>query len=172
MAALIWYHGGSKISSFETLKLDRDRDVDQNASGPGLYWTTDRKEAARYGTNLYQASTKSWFRTMPNKPSTPVFAKKIFNAASKQSQNEFLKNFDGDSVDKALISYLRKNSMLDTAVLLYHDLFRYNADEYAKAMRTLYDGVVVAFPKTEFSGPRKHLIVWSLDKISIKEIAK
>lgn len=170
MASIIWYHGGPKLSDLKHLRWDRERNKqDQNAEGPGLYWTTDLQEAKRYGSYLYHGTTRPGFRVLPQTKPTLAFAKQVFRVSSKQRQNDFLQEWDDQPLDKVLASYTHHDTMIDAAVLLYHDLFRYNADEYVHAMSTLYDGAVISFKKTAFSGPRKHLVCWSPEKMTIQE---
>lgn len=169
MASIVWYHGGPRLTDLRTLKWDRDRNVDQNANGPGLYWTTDREESQKYGQYHYRGTTNAGWRFMPNRPATAAFVKSLFDAASKERREAFLENWIDQTVTQALQNYVRHNTMLDASVLLYHDLFSYDADEYVRAIRTLYDGVIVSFPKTTFSAARKHLICWSPEKMTFKD---
>ena len=68
--------------------------------------------------------------------------------------------------------YSHQTSLLDAYVTLYHDLFRYNSEEYIAAVRSLgYDGFTVERGKTGGSKRRRHLIIWNLRALAIQEIS-
>lgn len=166
-----WFHGGPKLTDLDSLTWDRERNVrDQNAAGPGMYWTRSEREAAGYGTHLYRATTKPGFRWMPQRP-TREFAMQLFSQATEARKQQFLENWPDSNATAALSNYVHQDTMLDTAILLYHDLFQYNAEEYVVAIRMLFDGVRVAGQGNHStSDPRgEHLVCWSPRKLVIDE---
>lgn len=169
---LRWYHGDtSSRASFLDQKWDRDRTTaSANENGPGLYFTSSYEEAATYGPYVYEGEPKESFRMMPKRKPTMSFLMDIFRSANDDDKETFLSNWgiDGVSESKAKIAlskYLGQNTMHDAAVSLYGDLIR-RPEEWVEAMRFAgYDGVVV-----DRSYGKKHLVVWSPEKLKIYEV--
>ena len=173
----IWYHGGHRISDWDDLRWDRDRTTSSlNAEGPGMYWTTDPKEALSYGGVLYEGVTKDSFSAMPKRRATLAAMRSLFDLAEPEDQEIFLSNWALEPpVSKAdvlriLGKYTHQNTMHDSFTSLYGDLFRYRANAYVEAMRSLgFDGVVVAKGTSGGSAKRKHLILWQPRAMLIQE---
>ena len=170
----VWYHGGPKLTYLDAIKWDRERGIrDQNAAGPGLYWTLDPREASGYGEHLYRATTKRGFRFMPAGRPSMLCVGRLFDLAPRHRQEQFLENWPDHSLADALANYTREQTMLDAAVVLYHDLFQYNAAEYVEAMRQIYDGarVIGSGGQHGRAGSRgRHLVVWAPDKMIIEAV--
>jgi hypothetical protein len=164
-AGKVWYHGGPKLEYLDAIRWDRERGEDGNAAGPGMYWTVDPQEASRYGQHLYRATAKRGFRVMPKRRPTMAFVRSLFDAAPPEDRSMFLEDWADRSAGEALAAYAREETMLGAAVMLYHDLFRYDAAAYVAAMRTHYDGV-------RAGQDDRHLVVWSPEKLVIAEVPR
>lgn len=164
---IIWYHSGPELSYLSKIRWDRHRNEDQNAEGPGLYWTTDPKEALRYGKHLYQGTTKRGFRFVPKGKPTLSLLLRIYETAPAANRLQFIEDFGDVQPKEALSSYANQPTILDACILLYHDLFGYDADAYVKSMQNFYDGFIA-----HGGHPRKsdHLIAWSPEKMTIKKV--
>lgn len=165
----VWYHGGTRISNWSTLRWDRERfSGDPNAEGPGMYWTSDLAEARRYASQqdpvIYHAFKGPKFRTIPARATISLLLK-VYRAASRDDQEVFLSNWGMEwpgNPSSALRNYMNKGTFHAALMLLYSDLFRYDADSFVKAMRSLnYDGFVVHREN------RDHLVVWNTDALDI-----
>jgi len=179
----LWYHGGPRISSGSVMSWDRDRSKsDLNAEGPGMYFTTDFDEAAGYthghanGT-IYKAKMAASFHLLPKKRPSLATLEALYELASPESQEVFLSNWSIEypapkaEVRKALTPYTHQDSLHDALVTLYHDLFRYDAEEYVGAMQSLgFDGVAIGKGTTGGSRKRLHLIVWNPGAMHLEEV--
>lgn len=179
--SVLWYHGGPRVTDWSSLRWDRDRSQsDLNAEGPGLYFTNDFDEAAGYIGNgvILRGKTKPSFRFLPKKRPSPATLEALYTAASAESQEIFLSNWGVEwpaskhEVTRALSQYTKQPSLLDAAVLLYHDLFRYDSKAFVEAMFSLgFDGFIVDKGRSPHGKqPRKHLIVWNPRAITIEEL--
>jgi hypothetical protein len=172
-----WYHGGPRMTNWSESNWDRDRtESDLNAEGPGIYFTSDQEEAESYmrGSNatLYSAEI-SGFNSLPQKKPTKTFLLNLFNSASDEHKETFLSNWGLENTENPITGlnhYIHQNTMLDAAVVLYHDLFQYDAHEYIQAMVSMgFDGVIIDKGTTGGSKKRQHLIVWNPKKLYIQE---
>lgn len=177
----VWYHGGPRITDWGTLRWDRDRgESDLNAEGPGLYLTTDFDEAAGYMARgvIIKAKTRPGFRFVPKKRPSITTLRALYDATGTENQEIFLGNWGIEKhpapphvVQSALAHYTNQDSLIDAAVTLYHDLFRYDAKAFVEAMVGLgFDGFVVEKGTTGGSRRRKHLIVWNPRALQVEEL--
>lgn len=172
----VWYHGGPKITSLDALTWDREYGVrDQNAAGPGMYWTMNPREAAGYGGHLYRATLRPGFRLMPARAASVAFVRRVF-AAAGPARVRYLLEDHGEANEPGLRErvvgiYADHDSMLDASIVLYHDLFHHDPNDYVAAMRRLYDGARVVGGGNHNAAGRDgtHLVVWSPAKLTIEE---
>lgn len=168
-----WYHGGPKIRPGSVMSWDRDRSrQDLNAEGPGMYFTSSYDEANGYAHAhphgvVYRGKMKRDFHLLPKKGANLATLRALYELATPESKEVFLSNWSieypapaGD-VLRALEPYTRERSLHDALVTLYHDLYRYDANEYVRSLEVLgFDGV--AFDKGIIDGHhRLHLVVWN-----------
>lgn len=180
---MTWYHGGSQIHDWRALRWDRDRaTASGNAEGPGMYWTTDRDEAERYvqpdDPVIYAAQMRPGFKLAPARPTLPLLLG-LYAAASEDAQAVFLSNWGHEwpapvaVVRQVLTPYTRQATFMDAAITLFHDLFRYDADAYVRALVGLgFDGFIVEKGTTGGSARRQHLIVWNPFELAITHVGE
>jgi len=183
MTALRWYHGGPRIVDWAHVRWDRERGTsDGNAEGAGMYWTTDPDEAWGYARGpdavVYEATTRDSFNKLPRRKPSMRDLRSLFDYATAEDQEIFLSNWNVESpasqrqIDGALHPYTGQTVLFDAYVTLYHDLFRYNAEAYVEAMRSLgYDGYIIEKGTTGGSKRRKHLVLWQPRALDIQEIS-
>jgi hypothetical protein len=155
-----WYHG-DKVAYRRfprDWKWDRDRTThSMNEEGPGIYFTTKYEQAASYGPTVVEVVLPKSFRLMPKKKASMTELKRFFEQADEDDKDIFLSNWNYAPAQEVLQKYSRQTTLHDALITLYADLFRYDADAWIQAVRTLgYDGVVI-----EKSYGVKHLIVWN-----------
>jgi hypothetical protein len=183
MTPQIWYHGGKLVSDWSRLRWDRERSVqDLNAAGPGMYWTTDPKEASGYAEEgplgvVYEGVMRRGFRKLPEVQATRALPKlqALYARAPEDSQATFLSNWSlehpasAHEVRSTMQRYAYSNSLFDALVALYHDLFQYDADAYVRALQALgYDGYILDKGVRGMPGRRKHLILWNPSAMDIR----
>jgi len=167
----LWYHGGPLIEDWSEIRWDRERgSADPNAEGPGMYWTTSLEEARGYGRHLYLAKMLPGFRLMPGHKKrglSPRELRTIYAMGRPDDQEIFLSNWNVEwpgsprLLDEVLEHYARQRDVLGTFVTLYHDLFRYDAGAFIRAMIALgYDGHSVLKGKASQREIR-HLVVYN-----------
>lgn len=179
MKKIVWYHGGTTVQDWAYYRWDRDRTTsDGNQEGPGMYWTTDLEEAQRYIADengaLYTGAMKDGFRLLPKRPSLGILMK-LYQEADEEYQQAWLSNWDIElpasykEIEVIMKKYNSQSSMLDAAVTLFHDLFRFNANEYVRALQAIgFDGAVVARGTTGGSRRRQHLILWNIRAMDMR----
>lgn len=176
----VWYHGDAqKNRDFSVHTYDRNISSQAaNAAGPGIYFTSDREDASRYG-HLYSARMKPGFRIVPYLPAKRFkdVLKAIYDSADEDSKEVFLSNWgEGATFDEVFPQY-SKNTVVDTILDFNIDLFRNNSDAYVAAMRKHFDGFVLrAYGqfhtlKDAPKGTDKtfHLVVFNPDALDIRE---
>lgn len=144
----VWYHGDtSRRRNFNNQDMDRDHTKDPNAMGPGIYWTSDKRQAAGYaGSNgwVYEATIK----TVASKllyDDKPRPSSKDLEWLIEQSDNPdgFLTNWGFDpgymsrkqAMKDALRAYGSSHAMIDAVLGIYHDCYgRENANAWTKNM--------------------------------------
>jgi hypothetical protein len=184
MTVLRWYHGGPRIADWNRIRWDRERgSSDLNAEGAGMYWTTDPDEAWGYTHGapdpvVYEATFHPGFKHLPRRKPTMKDLRALFDYATAEDQEIFLSNWNIETpasqtqIDSALRRYSHQQVLFDAYVTLYHDLFRYDADAYVSALRSLgYDGYVLEKGTTGGSRRRKHLVLWQPRALDIQEIS-
>lgn len=176
-----WYHGGPKIRPGSVMSWDRDRSQqDLNAEGPGMYFTSSYDEANGYAHGhkngvVYRSKMKKGFKLLPKKGANLPTLRALYQLATPESKEIFLSNWSVEypasegQVLQALMPYTRERSLHDALVTLYHDLYRYDANEYVTSLSTIgFDGV--ALDKGVIDGHRRlHLVVWNPGAMDLEE---
>jgi hypothetical protein len=174
----IWFHGDTaKRTRFDDQHMDRDRTKDRNAQGPGIYWTSDKKEAKGYAYPkgyIYTAEIKSVKFIHDRKPK--VDPKKVeWLIEHSYDPDGFLANWGFDpghmSRERAMTDALRNYaypgySLSDAALMLYNDCYgRERANQFTRNMVRMG---VNAFLHKESAV--KHLIVYNPKIIKVRRI--
>jgi hypothetical protein len=167
-----WFHGDTdERTHFRDQRWDRDHNTrSPNVEGPGLYFTNDRSDAESYGGFLYEMNLHPSFKLMPRKKPTLAFLRTFWEMANEVDRELFLSNwgFENDTnPDQALKKYLGQDTMHNAAVALYGDMIRDPAEWVAAVRATGYDGVVIDRNTAWGHRNRKHLVIWSPEKMSI-----
>lgn len=162
----IFYHGGNIIEDFSKLVYDRDRSMDLNAEGPGLYFTNDLDEASVYGEVVYKTKLIPGLKVIKesDKPTLSIL-KKFLSYSSNEDKEMFLSNWgENPNINEVLANYINDNSLIEAFILLYHDLLSYSSSKYINIMIKLgYDGYLID------KGDRKHLVVYNVSKFDIEQ---
>lgn len=169
--ATVWYHGDSiKRTTFQGQKMDRDRGAQSggNENGPGIYWTSEYEEAQGYGKVVHHATMKvSKARLLTDKTKATVKnVTALINACDPTRRDDALTNWaetTREAFHLAVQAYVNISTFADAAVSIYHDIFGYDADAWAKAM------VAIGFDAYQPS-KRPHFVVYNPAVIqSVKE---
>jgi hypothetical protein len=90
-----WYHGDAvQRESFFGQKMDRDSDRDPNAVGPGIYWTSDERQAHFSNPLVLEFNTEDC--TSYDDHSWKAILSKHFKAKGKRLTTKLLKaGYDG-----------------------------------------------------------------------------
>lgn len=172
---MIWYHGTSTpIPDFaDQLRYDRARgQADPNAEGPGWYWTSSKDDAAYYGRLLYQGKyEKSLGLLQVRDPVDVISLMRFAESANREEKESFLSNwseakFSSNLFKRIIREHYTNGDMLECMVVLYHDLFRWDADRYVLAASSVADGVRV--PKKDVT----HLVVWRPETIVYEKVSR
>jgi hypothetical protein len=146
-----------------------------------MYWATDLDEAARYVSKtdpvVYQATFRPGFKLAAGRPRMDTLVA-LYGCASEEDQAVFLSNWGIEHpapvpvVEQALRAYTHQDTILNAAVTLYHDLFRYDDNAYVTAMRDCanFDGAVVPRGETGGSQRRDHLVLWNIRAVDLAEM--
>lgn len=141
-APTVWYHGDpSKRTSFASQKMDRDRQNERggNENGPGIYWTSEYDEAESYGKVIHHAMMKVLKARLltDTTKATPQNVAKLISLCDKAKRDDALQNWaetTEEALPLAIRAYVGMRTFADAAVAIYHDIFGYEADPWAKAM--------------------------------------
>ena len=160
------YHGGpERRSSWDDQRWDRERYTSSlNEAGPGIYFTDKLSEAQGYGPVVYKAQMRQSFRLMPKKrPSM----QKLLTFASRAPEDDlyyFRSNWNDQPLRQILTQYAEQDTLHDSLLSLYGDLYR-NPGDWVKAVLHLgYDGILVDRVGCT------HLVVWNPKKLDLEEM--
>jgi hypothetical protein len=163
----IYYHGGKEITDISSLKYDRDRSsADLNAEGPGFYLTSDLSEAETYGDVVYKTILPDSLNLITNEKPKLSILKRFYKLASDDRKYIFLSNYgENVSPDFVLKQYVKEDLLIDSLILLYHDLLQYNSKEFVDIMIKLgYDGYKVDKNKGT------HVIMYNVSVLDLEKI--
>ena len=142
VAPKVWFHGDPiKRTSFQGQKMDRDRQSERggNLDGPGIYWTSEYRQAESYGKVIHHATMKvSKGRLLTDKTkATPQNVANLISLCDKTQRDAALQNWaetSKEALPLAIKAYVDKSTFADASIAIYHDIFGYEADHWAKAM--------------------------------------
>ena len=169
-AVTTWFHADTSASrgDFSDQRWAREKSLDPNQEGPGLYFTSEEKDASRYGGHLYSATLSKSFRRMPKKPAPTRFLHSMYAQASAEDKELFLSNWGHETespqaIADALSSY-QNMTVHEAAVSLYGDMIR-DANMWVRAVvKSGYDGVTLKRKGVQ------HLVVWNPKKMTITKV--
>ncbi len=166
----IWYHGdAARRSGFSDQRMDRPRDQDQNAMGPGIYWTRDLEQARGYAfpKGYVYAARMNTTRSRVIGESTPPQRGKVLALlaqATPENREAGLSDWDENPVrarENLIRACLANERMLDAMLEVYRGFFT-TPEEYAAAVvQAGFDAFVHELPEVD------HLIVWNPSIIDV-----
>ena len=175
----IWYHGDiSKRRSFQGQRMDRDQHVDPNAKGPGVYFTSDKRQAAGYASPngyIYTCEIKTSKIVKDRTRIKPQLVRKMIELAPDTDMG--LSNWgygaEGETpierekaLRRAIEAYVGfSDSLIDALLTIYGDFYgRSDANIWAANM------VKIGIDAYEHKlSAVRHLIVYNTSKIKIIE---
>ena len=165
------YHGSdTKISSFVDDFVGGKNATDQE--GPGIYFTTSKENAQRYGENIYVATLMPR-KLLSEKPSGGSYAELLKLAKMAPEWEDTAQNWDENpsvGIVKAVKDAIQYNeNEKDRFLQIWIDFYRNNPRDYVKnCVKLGYDGIVVDRESMYIDEPIKHYIVYNASIIQVR----
>ena len=147
--------------------MDRDRSVDLNENGPGIYFTSEIDEAKKYGDWIHTVKinvNKKRLLTDTTK-STIKLVNDLIMQCPKETRDMALTNFGEKNALSIAINAYKNLTFIEAAISIYHDIFNYDANTWTKAM------VTIGFDAYQPSN-RPHMIIYNSSIIEILSAIK
>jgi hypothetical protein len=150
--------------------MDREQGIDQNALGPGVYFTRDKTQAIGYAEStgfLYSVkiNTSAERILVESKKPDRKRLSRFIDLAPKESRYYGLTNWDVDPVQAkslAISAYAKFEDELGALLGIYHDFYGSDWKSYARSMTSIgYDAYLHHLPAVD------HLIVFNPKVIKI-----
>ena len=161
------YHGSeSVIKKFSDNFVGKEDATDQE--GAGIYFTTDYKEAKRYGNYIYKVSIEGNF-LFNNKSKNNINLQELVKLIKMKDQWEmdaqnYSPNPEQGALKAASMSMKYNDSEVEVFQQIEADFYRYDPVNYVRNMTKLgYDGIVVDREEGQ------HIIVFNPSVIKISK---
>jgi hypothetical protein len=165
------YHGSpTDFKKFSDEFVGGDEATDQE--GPGVYFTTNRENAAAYGGNLYTAKLNGNFITDESASANANEAHIEQLIRMAEDWQSHAQNW-GEDPESAIYSSISdmfeyNDNEKDVFLQVWIEYYRYDAVNFVRNMTKLgYDGVVV--DRTDDRGINKHIIVYNPSTITLTD---
>lgn len=165
------YHGSpTDFKKFSDEFVGGDEATDQE--GPGVYFTTNRENAAAYGGNLYTAKLNGNFITdeSASDNANEAHIEQLIRMAEDWQSHAQNWGEDPESAIYSSISdmFEYNDNEKDVFLQVWIEYYRYDAVNFVRNMTKLgYDGVVV--DRTDDRGMNKHIIVYNPSTITLTD---
>ena len=165
------YHGcDTKISSFVDDFVGGKNATDQE--GPGIYFTTSKENAQRYGENIYVATLMPR-KLLSEKPSGGSYAELLKLAKMAPEWEDTAQNWDENpsvGIVKAVKDAIQYNeNEKDRFLQIWIYFYRNNPRDYVRnCVKLGYDGIVVDRESMYIDEPIKHYIVYNPSIIQVR----
>ena len=166
------YHGTDKeITSFVDDFVGGKNATDQE--GPGIYFTTSKENAYRYGKNLYEAilRPRKLLTESPRGGNIPELMK-----LAKQAPNwgdtamNWHENPSKGIVEAIQSAFKYNDNEKDRFLQIWIDFYRDSPLDYVRnCVKMGYDGIVVDRESIYINEPIKHYIIYNPQIIQVKQ---